>query len=94
MRAHPAKTRALLEGGGFANISQTAVRICYSPWSYDSHERSVSRWFNAGLRHRLLALTCAPLTKVLGMSLTEVENICAQAYRDMCDLTLRAHCTM
>ncbi|KND86272.1 hypothetical protein TOPH_09103 [Tolypocladium ophioglossoides CBS 100239] len=92
MGVDPHKTRHQLARAGFTEVNESVIKVCYSPWSGDPHEREVARWFNAALRRRLVALSCAPLTRKLGMSGEDVEQLCDRVYRDMCVLGQHAYC--
>ncbi|KAH7110769.1 hypothetical protein B0J13DRAFT_397368, partial [Dactylonectria estremocensis] len=54
-------------------------------------EREVGRWFNTGLSQGLTALSCFPMTRMLGMSQEDVKDLCLKAKRDMCDIRYHAY---
>lgn len=94
MRVEPEKTRRQLESAGFTHIRQETVTVCYCPWTKDAHQRKVARWFNAGLRDGLRAMSYAPLIKIAGKSREEVEILCDRMFKDMCTLRYHSYCRM
>lgn len=94
MRVRPDETRRQFEQAGFVNICETVIRACYNPWPEDPSEKEVGRWFNSGLSSGLIALSCAPMVRILGMSREEVECLCARVNEEICMRSYHAYCEM
>jgi hypothetical protein len=94
IRVDPAETRSRLRAAGFTDVTETEIRIYYSPWHNGRHEQQVGRWFNLGLTHGIEALSLAPMTRMLEKTKEEVEELVSAVKREICMLKYHGYCKM
>lgn len=94
MRVHPEETQRQLVQAGFVDINEVVIRACHNSWPEDRNEKETGRWFNLGLSKGLVALSCAAMVRMLGMSKEEVERLCARVNREIYLRSYYAYCRM
>ncbi|KAI3572142.1 hypothetical protein IWW34DRAFT_637966, partial [Fusarium oxysporum f. sp. albedinis] len=60
-RVVPAKMQQLIKASGFIDVKQEVIQAFVCPWTSDSDEHDVARWFNLALNRSLDTLTMMPL---------------------------------
>ncbi|EXM13253.1 hypothetical protein FOTG_18294 [Fusarium oxysporum f. sp. vasinfectum 25433] len=93
-RVVPAKTEQLIKAAGFTDVKQEVIKAFVCPWTSDSREQEVARWFNLALSRSLEALSMMPLIEKQGLKLEEVRELCARARKEICALQNHAFCNI
>ncbi|KAF4125106.1 hypothetical protein GMORB2_3945 [Geosmithia morbida] len=92
-RVAPQWTVRMLEDAGFVDVREETIRCYVCPWSSDRQEREIARWFNLVFSQGLEAMSLLPMVDYLGMSIDEVNSLCARTKREMCVLRYHAYMT-
>ena len=88
------QTRAMLEWGRFVDISEEIIRVPLNSWPTDPYLKEVGRWYNLGLTEGLEALSLGPLTRVAGWTKAEVEKLCSEVKKEVCNKKFHVYCNM
>ncbi|TQV90234.1 methyl transferase [Cordyceps javanica] len=88
------KVQRMLEAAGYVGFEETIIRCCVSPWSNDTRERLVAKWFNLCLTEGIEAMSLAPLVEKCCMTICEIKKLQARVKRESCNLQLHAYFNM
>lgn len=87
------RTRHMTEQAGFCDFREQTVRCYVNPWSSDTWEKDTARWFNLGMNHGLEAISLMPMIERLGMTVDEVNDLCARV-KENTKLRYHGYCTV
>lgn len=62
--AYQPNTREMLEVAGFVNIQEQIIRLPFNTWPRDPQQKSIGRWYCAGMLEWIDALSIGPFTRV------------------------------
>ncbi|KAK9446349.1 methyltransferase LaeA [Metarhizium brunneum] len=92
MRVEPERTRRQLRTAGFSDIHDCSIRVGFTPWSEDRHERDVALWFGAGFSRAIKALSYGPMSLYLTMSIKDIDLLCEAVLDDLRTARYKAYC--
>ncbi|KAM4058498.1 methyltransferase [Hirsutella rhossiliensis] len=93
-RVSTQQTRLMIEQAGFCDFREQTVRCYVNPWSSDTWEKDTARWFNLGMKHGLEAISLMPMVERLGMTVEEVNDLCARVKEENTKLRYHGYCTV
>uniref|UniRef100_A0A0D2YEN5 Uncharacterized protein n=1 Tax=Fusarium oxysporum (strain Fo5176) TaxID=660025 RepID=A0A0D2YEN5_FUSOF len=93
-RVVPAKMQQLIKAAGFTDVKEKVIQAFVCPWTSNSYEQDVARWFNLALSRSFETLSMMPLIKKQGLTYEEVGELCARAREEICVLQNHAFCNM
>lgn len=67
-----------LQDAGFVEIDHQVVGLPLNMWHQDEHERKVGKWYNLAISESIETLTLAPLNRVFGWPVSEIQKIAAE----------------
>ncbi|KAG8405411.1 hypothetical protein J3458_022068 [Metarhizium acridum] len=94
MRVEPERTRRQLRTAGFSDIHDCSIRVGFTPWSEDRHERDVALWFGAGFSRAIKALSYGPMSLYLTMAIKDIDLLCEAVLDDLRTARYKAYCRM
>ncbi|KAH0593447.1 hypothetical protein MHUMG1_08904 [Metarhizium humberi] len=92
MRVEPERTRRQLRTAGFSDIHDCSIRVGFTPWSEDRHERDVALWFGAGFSRAIKALSYGPMSLYLTMSIKDIDLLCEAVLDELRTARYKAYC--
>ncbi|EXL39657.1 hypothetical protein FOCG_17744 [Fusarium oxysporum f. sp. radicis-lycopersici 26381] len=93
-RVVPAKMQQLIKAAGFTDVKEKVIQAFVCPWTSNSHEQDVARWFNLALSRSFETLSMMPLIEKQGLTYKEVGELCARAREEICVLQNHAFCNI
>lgn len=93
LRINP-NTKNLLREAGFVDVEESTVKLYHNPWNRGGHTEQVGRWFNLGLTHGLQGLSLSPLTRILNMRESEVNELVGKVRHETCLLKHHGYCNL
>lgn len=76
-------TGSILAQYGFRDIREQIFQAPLNSWPAAAHAREVGRWYNLGLLQGIQAFSLAPLTRVKGWSVEEVNKLCNDVRKEI-----------
>lgn len=89
-----AETRLMLEREGFVDISEQIIKVPLNSWPTEQYAKDVGRWYNLGLTQGLEALSLGPFTRLLGWTKADVDKLCSEVKREVCNKKFHVYCNM
>ncbi len=87
-------THAMLQHLGFVDIRHDEIRVPFNSWPVDEHLQDMGRWLNLAITQGLLAMSVAPLTRLLGYRSDEVNTLVKEVEKEICDRSIKSYCIM
>ncbi|KAK3943705.1 hypothetical protein QBC46DRAFT_361711 [Diplogelasinospora grovesii] len=94
MRVDSGLTRRRLAEAGFTDIREEIIRVAYSGWPSDPHDRETGRWFNIGITQGIQAITLAPLFRGGGKTQQEIQTLIDSVVAEVRGRKVHAYCTV
>lgn len=94
MRVDSQETISQLVNAGFVDIKEDVIKVPFSGWPAEKHERDVGRWFNLGFSYGLMGLTLAPLTRMRDRTKAEVVDLVNKVKMEACSRNVHAYCLL
>lgn len=91
MRIDSQETVRQLQNAGFVDIQTEIIKVPFSGWPNEKHERDIGRWFNLGFTTGLMGLTLAPLTRMRDRSRDEVSELVNKVKVEACSRNIHAY---
>lgn len=91
---YDSRTGLLLKEAGFVDIQEIVHKLPLSPWHSDPYLKDCGRWYNLGLSEGLEAFTLGPMTRVMGWSAEEVNNLLVPVQKDINSKQIHAYHNM
>jgi hypothetical protein len=93
LRINP-DTGDALRQAGLTDVTERRIRIPFSSWSPDPHERDLGRWFNLALMHSVQSYGLAQLTRILRKTTSEVKDLLTAVRGELSTLRHHSYCYM
>ncbi|POS80570.1 hypothetical protein DHEL01_v201032 [Diaporthe helianthi] len=81
----------LMKGADFENVEARMMQLPLCAWPEDAREKEVGSANRENMSHLLSSLAIYPFTERLGMSISEVQVLLAQARREAQSPSLKAY---
>ncbi|KAG7124907.1 Secondary metabolism regulator LAE1 like protein [Verticillium longisporum] len=83
-----------LQAIGFRDVTETIVKLPINPWADNKHDQELGRWFNLAATHAVNAMSLAPLTRVEGWPVEQVQSLGSEVKKNLCKLSIHAYCRL
>ncbi|EEY21263.1 regulator of secondary metabolism LaeA [Verticillium alfalfae VaMs.102] len=83
-----------LQAIGFTDVTETIVKLPINPWADNKHDQELGRWFNLAATHAVNAMSLAPLTRVEGWPVEQVQSLGSEVKKNLCKLSIHAYCRL
>ncbi|PNH35767.1 hypothetical protein VD0002_g4617 [Verticillium dahliae] len=83
-----------LQALGFTDVTETIVKLPINPWADNKHDQELGRWFNLAATHAVNAMSLAPLTRVEGWPVEQVQSLGSEVKKNLCKLSIHAYCRL
>jgi len=83
--------KTLLEDAGFVDVQETWYAWPTNTWAKDNHHKTLGAWVNKDALAAVHGLSVAVLTRGLGMPAEEVDVICEQVKKDICNRRIHSY---
>ncbi|KAI5291072.1 hypothetical protein KEM54_006425 [Ascosphaera aggregata] len=87
---HNRNIEHMLKTAGFVDVEHKMIGLPLNTWPDVERESDLGRLYNHAFGESVFVLALAPLTRVLGYTSKQVENIAREAYKQACDERCRA----
>ncbi|RKF71505.1 Secondary metabolism regulator LAE1 [Golovinomyces cichoracearum] len=81
--AYNGETELMLIQCGYVDIQEQIIETPLNPWPTAAHAKELGKWYNLGLMQGLQALSMAPLTRMMGWSVDEVNKLCNEVRKEI-----------
>jgi SAM-dependent methyltransferase len=80
-----------LQEAGFVDIDHQMVGLPLNQWHHDEHERKVGSWYNLAISESIETLMLAPLTRVFGWSIEQIERVSTEVRSEAFNKEIHAY---
>lgn len=81
--SYNSSTGLMIEQSGLVDIHEQVIQAPLNTWPADPYFKELGRWYNLGLTQGLQALALAPLTRIKGWSVDDVNKLCNDVRKEI-----------